>query len=208
MDAALNGMHNHWHVKEAERVDTVTASREGIHVITRKGSGFEKIKLADGAKGKSPNASGAGEVKVGKLKPGKADRHFIATVEPMHGNMLVVYTLGERSPGKPEAGWKRHILTDKLVRGHALWVADFNVDGNDDILVGHSNTKDGKDLPRGLYVFEALTTDGSKWRKHVIDEGGIAVEDAMVADFNGDGKPDIVAGGRYTHNVKLYLNAK
>ena len=40
----------------------------------------------------------------------------------------------------------------------------------------------------------------------MIDNGGIAVEDALVADFNGDGKPDLLAGGRATQNVKLYIN--
>ena len=31
---------------------------------------------------------------------------------------------------------------------------------------------------------------------------------AVGADFNGDGRPDIVAGGRATHNVKLYVNSR
>lgn len=206
MDATLNRMHNHWHVTEGERADTVTASREGVHVIVRRKTGFKRIKLADGARGKSPNASGAGEVKVGKLKPGKSKSHFIATVEPMHGNMLVVYTQGSGPTPMTGLGWKRRVLTDKLVRGHALWLADLDGDGSDEIVIGHSNTKAGENLPRGLYVYDCLDKSGAKWARHVIDNGGIAVEDATVADFNGDGKPDIVAGGRYTHNVKLYVN--
>ena len=36
----------------------------------------------------------------------------------------------------------------------------------------------------------------------------VATEDLMVADLTGDGHPDIVAGGRATHNVKLYVNTK
>lgn len=208
MDASLNRMHNHWHVKEGKTVDTVTASREGVHVITQKsdGSGFEKIKLADGVKGKSPNASGAGEVKVGRLRPDKSKSRFIATVEPMHGNMLVVYTLPDTPQKGKLDGWQRNVLTDKLVRGHALWLADLDGDGIDEIVIGHSNTKAGKNIPRGVYVYDAQDAAGTKWKKHVIDEGGVATEDVIVADFNGDGKPDIVAGGRYTHNVKLYVN--
>jgi len=202
LDASLNRMHNHWHVdiNRDKLIDTLTASREGIHLIQKTESGFRKAKLAAGAKGKTPNASGAGEIKFGKLKSG---RRFIASIEPMHGTMLVVYP--ESKPAsRPPA---RNVLANDLIRGHALWLADLDGDGSDEIVIGHSNTKGGENVRRGLYVFDAVASDGTKWNKHVIDEGGIAVEDAIVADFNGDGKPDIVAGGRYTHNIKLYLNA-
>ena len=32
----------------------------------------------------------------------------------------------------------------------------------------------------------------------------MATEDLTVADLNEDGKPDIIAVGRATHNVKIY----
>ena len=41
-----------------------------------------------------------------------------------------------------------------------------------------------------------------------IDESGMATEDLRVVDINGDGKPDIVAAGRSTRNLKVYLNMK
>jgi hypothetical protein len=34
----------------------------------------------------------------------------------------------------------------------------------------------------------------------------MATEDLIVGDFNGDGRPDIVASGRATRNVKIYWN--
>jgi hypothetical protein len=40
----------------------------------------------------------------------------------------------------------------------------------------------------------------------VIDDGGIAAQGVFIADVNGDGRPDVVAAGGTTHNVKLYLN--
>jgi hypothetical protein len=40
----------------------------------------------------------------------------------------------------------------------------------------------------------------------MIDDGGMATEDLAVADLNGDKRPDIVASGRATHNVKIYWN--
>ena len=30
----------------------------------------------------------------------------------------------------------------------------------------------------------------------------------MAADLDGDGRPDIIAGGRSTHNVKIYWNRR
>ena len=57
-----------------------------------------------------------------------------------------------------------------------------------------------------MYVYDALDDAGTRWQKHVIDDGGVAVEDAFAADLTGDGTIDLVAGGRATHNLKLYVN--
>jgi len=40
----------------------------------------------------------------------------------------------------------------------------------------------------------------------MIDDGGMATEDLVVADLNGDKQPDIIASGRATRNVKIYWN--
>ncbi|HEV3203353.1 MAG TPA: FG-GAP-like repeat-containing protein [Gemmataceae bacterium] len=40
----------------------------------------------------------------------------------------------------------------------------------------------------------------------MVDDGGVAVEDLVAGDLNGDGKIDIVAVGRQTHNVRIYWN--
>ena len=46
-----------------------------------------------------------------------------------------------------------------------------------------------------------------KWGKSLmVDDGGMATEDLAVADLNGDGRPEIVAVGRATGNVKIYWN--
>ena len=37
-------------------------------------------------------------------------------------------------------------------------------------------------------------------------DGVIACEDLTVADLNGDGRPDIIATGRQTGNVRIYWN--
>jgi hypothetical protein len=40
----------------------------------------------------------------------------------------------------------------------------------------------------------------------MVDAGGMATEDLAVGDFDADGRPDLVASGRKTANVKIYWN--
>jgi hypothetical protein len=204
LDNTLNRMHNHWHLAPDEKSPAVTftASQEGSRVIVRvpgNPPAFVKLKIADGATGQKPTEQGAGEVKTGQLRD---ETRLLATVEPMHGNMAVVYIGDKSDPAK----WQRRVLDDTLGRGHALWLADLDADGDDEIVVGHSDPATGPIKGPGVYVYDAEDADGAKWTKHVIDDGGMATEDAFALDLTGDGKIDILAGGRNTHNVKLYIN--
>ena len=40
----------------------------------------------------------------------------------------------------------------------------------------------------------------------MLDDGGIAAADCVIEDFTGDSRPDIIAIGASTHNLKLYEN--
>ena len=51
-----------------------------------------------------------------------------------------------------------------------------------------------------------ITSTINSFRKHILDDGGMATEDALAADMNGDGLPDVVAYGRATHNIRYYEN--
>jgi hypothetical protein len=197
IDGTLNRMHNHWyHGFDSDGpLDTLTASREGVHRIGRQGSGWSRTKLASGAVAPDPDQSGAGEIKTGRLKNGSL---FLTTVEPMHGTALVVYL----PPNGDETLWQRRLIEDGFERGHALWTADLNGDGNDEIVFGHSDTPG----TFGVIAYQCTDEVGQRWNKHVIDAGGMATEDLVVGDLTGDGRPDIVAGGRATRNVKLYIN--
>lgn len=195
----LNRMHNHWHTDFDGQgsIDTITASREGVSLVRRSDSGWERIPLGEGVTGASdPNMNGAGEVKTGTLKTG---RRFITSVEPMHGDHLAVYL----EPAAAGEKWTRYVIDQGFQRGHALWTADFDGDGSDDIAFGHSDTP----AKFGVSVYHCTDESGEQWTKTSVDEGGMATEDLIVADLTGDGRPDIVAGGRATHNVKLYVSA-
>lgn len=197
LESELNRMHNHWHVDfdGNESIDTITASREGLSLIRRTATGWERQHLADGVTGADdPNLNGAGEVKIGRLANGQ---RFLVSVEPMHGHQLTVYLQSEEG-----GAWKPNVIDSGFVRGHALWTTDFDGDGDDDIAFGHSDTPKAF----GVNVYHATKADGTVWKKEVLDAGGIATEDLIVADLTGDGRPDIVVGGRATHNVKLFVN--
>jgi hypothetical protein len=195
LNAELNRVHNHWHpdLNQNGRAETLAASREGITLIEKQGEEFVSRKFGQGATAEKPDLNGAGEVKTGKLSGG---RDFIATVEPMHGTMLAVYL----PPAQGDSLWTRHVVDSGFKRGHALWTADLDGDGDDEIVFGHSDTP----MVPGVNVYDCLETDPTQWKKTIVDAGGMATEDLIVADLNHDRRPDIIAGGRATHNVKIY----
>ncbi len=143
---------------------------------------------------------GAGEVRTGNLSPAA---RFLATIEPMHGNELVVYTdLPLRAGGKAV----RRVLTDKLNEGHALAIGDVLGIGPEQVVVGWRGTVGKSDSNVGVHVWTPLDFGGEQWRDSVVDAAGMACEDLQLADLDGDGRLDIIAAGRATHNVKVYFN--
>ena len=137
--------------------------------------------------------SPTGEVRRGYLSPNNA---FIATVEPMHGQQLVLY----KGPDYAE----RLVLSDDLQAGHALACADLLGLGYDQIIVGwREPNRKGK---VGIKIYIPVDEEGNGWMHYYIDEDGIACEDLQVADLDNDGDLDIVASGRATRNLKIYWN--
>ena len=164
------------------------ASKEGIKFIP--GNFLNKNIKAENIPGAE---HGAGEVRGGNLT---AVKKFIAAIEAMHGGEVVVYL--------KDNAVKRIVLDDNVKEGHALAVADFSGTGNDQVVAGwRQPNKDGK---VGVKIFTKKDSSGEQWEGAWIDDNGMACEDIQVLDMNRDGKPDIVASGRATKNLKIYWN--
>jgi hypothetical protein len=198
LDSTLHLTHNF-------AVSEPTASDQQLIYIASK-EGVRKVNIAaalDATKRGAKNslaaiplkgaAFGAGEISLGKHNGMTA---FLATIEPMHGTSVVVYdNFGEQS--------KRRVLDSTLKEGHALGTADFLNTKHDQVIAGWRQP-DRNGLT-GLKLYARKNISAS-WRSYWIDEGSVAVEDLQIADLNGDGKPDIIASGRATHNVVIFWN--
>lgn len=157
--------------------------KEGIKVFTYQGQNWKTPDTG------SISGYGFGEVRVGQMN----DKRFVTGVEPMHGNELTVYLPGSN---------QRIVLTDELDQGHALATADFLDSGIDQIVVGWRKANANQET--GIKIFVATDSQGTRWEGHWVDKNGMACEDLKVADLNGDGKMDIIAAGRDSHNLKVY----
>lgn len=161
--------------------ELVTASREGLTLLTRtSGDAWSRRLLAEGA---------PGEVAMGRV----GTRRVFGTIEPWHGTAVVSYAEGTDR-------WARTVVDDSITGGHAVAWADFDGDGDDELVAGW------RDGAYGLARYR-VGTDGRMRNRQVIDRG-VAVEDLVVADLNADGRPDIVAGGRATGNIRLFVNER
>ena len=169
--------------------ELLIAGKEGVWFFGQSTGAWKKRQFSD---------QPAGEVRDGKLPGGK---QFFATIEPMHGTTVVLYT---QPAGK--GLWTRLVLDDTLKDGHALAVADILGTGTPQIVAGWRGMTP-KAVP-GVKLYTPLDPDGKQWRTTPIFTEEVAIEDLKVADLNGDGKPDLIAAGRQTKNLRIYFNER
>ena len=170
------------------REDILTASFVGVDVFRfGKDVKWLRTNLTKGDPAPWPK-SGASEIAVGML--GK--EQFLTTIEPWHGNQVVVYRFGKTD-------WERMVIDDTLNDGHTLLTADLNADGRDEIIAGY------RGQGRSVYVY-SFDTKAKRWAKQVLDNGGISAAACVVADLNSDGKLDVACIGSATTNLKWYEN--
>lgn len=170
--------------------DLFTASFDGVHRYQWKVGEVVKKRLGAGNRGARP-AQGSSEVGIGRL--GKGETRFVATIEPWHGNEVVVYAGNDGDP----LPWPRTVIDATLVDGHALVCLDVDGDETDEIIAG------GRGGSHEVLLFR---WSAGAWQRYVLDSTGVALAGLTIADLNGDGQPDLVATGTLTHDVVWYEN--
>ena len=115
-----------------------------------------------------------------------------APSSPGTGRDVAIYEAESSTPFK---FGPRLVIDTTLNEGHALWVADVDGDGDDEVFAGFRGGTGGV----LLYDFE----DGKTWDRTVLDPG-ITAQDLRGGDIDGDGTPDVVAIGGQSHNVVWY----
>ncbi len=176
------------------RDELLTASFQGVNLFESKDRGaklrWTRTLLTPGDQASQPY-HGASEIGVGSIE----GHRFLATIEPWHGNQMVVYT----KPGEHQGFSRRQVIDSSFRSGHALACADIDGDGNDEIVAGYRGPG------TSLFIYRAANKLGTEWARETLDTN-MAASGVVIADVNGDGRLDIVAVGSATANVKWYEN--
>jgi len=143
-----------------------------------------------------------GKVRFGAVASRNA--HVFTAFEPLHGNMVTIYTPGLTDSLLAYDKIKRIVLEREIHGGTGLEIADLLDIGRDQVIAGWKRPNDDGFFGIKLYVplnkyWEAMD---ACW----VDRGGIDCEGLAIADMDNDRKPDIVAYGGVTRNLNIYWN--
>ena len=169
LNESLHVVHNIWPEPRGKgKSDMILcASYEGVTVLGPLWGKWSSWLIGAGNQANPNSNRGASEIKVGKQKNG---RHYIATIEPWHGNQVVVYTEDQDEKGM----LNRFVIDEELRWGHGLWCADLDGDGVDEIIVGvRDNPKPGDPFKTKCGVRVYKCTDGKGANNLIVKRGGI-----------------------------------
>jgi hypothetical protein len=99
------------------RESLLSASFQGVHALRFDMGQWTRTKVAGGDPGDWPKG-GSSDIVVGRI----GRERFLATIEPWHGNKVVVYR-------QVDGAWKRHVIDETITDGHTIVVGDFDGDG-------------------------------------------------------------------------------
>ncbi|WP_128545806.1 FG-GAP repeat domain-containing protein [Larkinella soli] len=199
VDSALHMTHNFEIWEDAGETRMLIGSKEGGKQVAYRNGRWMPVDRWIGA------GNGMGEVRRGFQGDRKVP--FVASVEPMHGNKLVVYKNGPIADAPNQLMYGvQQTLTEQLSQGHALVCADFLKLGSDQVAVGWRNPNADKKVGVRLFVPDnTLQT----WKEYPLDDSVMmACEDLQAADLDNDGDLDLIASGRATLNVLIYWNQR
>jgi hypothetical protein len=153
------------------RQDVLTAGYSGVFVHSLvKDEKWNHLEIAAGNPAEWPDG-GAGEIAVGKMK----GKQFFATIEPFHGNMVVVYV--QDAQGQ----YQRNVIDASLLNGHALTLVDVDGDGLPEIVAAGSGSR------AGLFFYRVGDASGHNWQKMLMDND-MSAQSCVTADIRGKGR--------------------
>ena len=159
-DSSLHTIHNLQLIDmDGDRRDEiVVAAWEGVFVLDRDPAGrWTKTRIGTGNQEAKP-FKGASEVKVGRLartarptsprsSPGTVSRS--SSTHPPE----CAQAFASRRPARAIL-WSRQVIAEPVQWGHAVWCADLDGDGDDELIIGQRDpNKPGTTAPRGPGVF-------------------------------------------------------
>lgn len=141
---------------------------------------------------------GSGNVAIGRI--GDDPAAYIATIEPFHGNTVVIYTRGQ-GPGALAGLWRRTTLAvfgdpdqPGVAVAHHVITADLDGDGDDEFLVALR----GPAPWQGVLQYKPDIRDGVITSCRVDTVSTYSAARIAVADFTGDGRLDFATTGYHT----------
>lgn len=95
------------------------------------------------------------------------------------------------NPPNPRQPWTKHVLEDRFLKYHDQTVGDIDGDGKLEILFASQQS--------GIIAYHKIPDDPrvSPWPRencHIVAENVPDIEGLAVADIDGDGAPEIIAG--------------
>lgn len=145
---------------------------------------------------------------LGRIPKGEVDRNDLADVNG-DGWLDAIVSLENgvdifwfESSLDPKREWKRHKIGKVAGQGFSMDVADFDHDGDPDVVIGeHRGTTENR-----VILFENLGK-GTEWESHTIDSGPPDYIDhhdgTQAVDLDDDGDLDLISIG--WHNPKLWV---